>query len=68
MAYINGKRVLYATVRTKGTSGKAVEISSAEEMNTILSNATADDYGKIYLYTGESTSDYEQNTYYILGE
>ena len=66
MAYINGIRVLCATVTTG--LGTPMIISTETEMNTILSNATADDYGKIYLYTGESTSDYEQNTYYILGE
>ena len=66
MAYINGKRVLCATVTTG--LGTPVTISTETEMNTILANATANDYGKIYLYTGESTPDYEQNTYYILGE
>ena len=48
--------------------GSLAEVSTAEEMDDILANATADDYGKVYKYTGESTSEYTKNSYYLLEE
>lgn len=67
MAYINGKRVLFAAVNM-GTSGTPISTTSETDMNNILTNATSDDYGKIYQYTGETTENYEQGAYYILME
>lgn len=67
MAYINGKRVLFATVNL-GTSGIPVTTISEEQMNNILTNVTSEDYGKIYQYIGETTENYEQGAYYVLTE
>ena len=69
MAYINGKKVLHATVNIRnGISGEPVYITSEQQMNNILTNATSEDIGKIYQYTGETTETYEQGAYYILTE
>lgn len=46
--------------------GKAIEVSTAEEMAEILAKAKNEDVGKIYRYIGATTSDYEQGAYYIM--
>ena len=51
-----------------GTSGMPIVVTSAEKMAEILTNATPEDYGKIYLYTGTTTADYKQGAYYLLEE
>lgn len=51
-----------------GASGMPIEVASAEKMTEILTNATPEDYGKIYLYTGTTTADYKQGAYYLLEE
>ena len=62
---VNGK--YYAVVNVAaGDSGKPFEVETAAEMNNILEAATADDYGKIYKYVGESTEVYTKNSIYIL--
>ncbi len=48
--------------------GKPIEISSAEELNLIISTATADDIGKIYKYVGATTDSYENGAYYVITE
>lgn len=50
------------------TAGSAIIVTTAEEMNTILTNATSADNGKIYYYVGETTADYVQNSYYKIDE
>ena len=45
-----------------------IAISSASELNEILSNATSADVGKAYLYTGETTEEYENNAIYVIKE
>lgn len=42
-----------------------IEVSTETEMETALTNATAEDNGKVYLYTGE-TGTYENGAYYVL--
>lgn len=48
--------------------GKPIEIDSAEELNLILSTATADDIGRIYKYVGVTTDTYENGAYYVITE
>lgn len=48
--------------------GKISEVTTAEEMDAILANATADDVGCGYLYTGETTDAYESYCVYIIRE
>lgn len=49
-----------------GTSGKPIEISTADGMDTVLSQAASADVGKIYKYTGTTTSTYKNNDLYII--
>lgn len=53
---------------SEGQSGKVLEISTAEEMDKILENATPDDIGRGYLYVGETTENYESYYVYIIRE
>lgn len=48
-----------------GSSGTPIDIATEEEMASILSNATADDNGKIYRYTG-TTGTYVNGALYWL--
>lgn len=48
--------------------GKPIEVSTAKEMDAILANATADDVGTLYLYTGETTDTYENGAIYGVTE
>lgn len=49
-----------------GSNGKVLEVATADEMDAILANATADDVGCGYLYTGETTEAYESYCVYII--
>lgn len=49
-----------------GGSGSVIEVSTASEMDEILSNATDADIGKVYYYIGESTDTYEQGALYMI--
>lgn len=49
-------------------NGRAIEVATAEEMDTILSGATDANEGLIYLYTGETTDKYENGLYYTIAE
>lgn len=49
-------------------SGFPIIVEQANEMQQILDNATPESYGKIYFYVGETTVDFEQNSYYLLKE
>ena len=51
-----------------GGGGGIAEITTADEMDAILANATASDIGKAYLYSGETTEAYENNAIYIIKE
>jgi hypothetical protein len=53
---------------SEGQSGKVLEISTPEEMDVILENATPDDIGRGYLYVGETTENYESYYVYIIRE
>ena len=48
-----------------GTSGEAIEIATEAEMTAVLTNATDDDIGKIYKYTG-TTGIYENGALYVV--
>ena len=48
--------------------GRPIEVSTSEEMDEILANATEKDVGTYYLYTGETTDTYENNALYIVEE
>ena len=47
-------------------TGTPIEVSSETGMNNILSSATSADNGKVYKYTGATTSEYTQGAYYLL--
>lgn len=51
-----------------GSSGKVLEVATADEMDKILANATANDVGRGYLYMGETTDAYESYCVYIIRE
>ena len=44
----------------------AIEVATADEMDTILANSTVSDTGTVYYYTGESTDKYAQGSHYVL--
>lgn len=56
--------------RAKISEGGATlkEVHTALEMDTILANATNDDIGKAFIYAGESTAKYTNNTIYVIRE
>lgn len=51
-----------------GQTGGIAEISTGEEMDEILANATSSDVGKAYIYAGETTDAYENHAIYIIRE
>ena len=51
-----------------GESGKVKEVYTAEELDTILANATANDVGRGFLYLGETTDTYKFEYVYIIRE
>lgn len=61
-------QALAEQIKEGGSDGKLTEISTAAEMDTILTNATSADIGKAYLYIGETTEAYENNAIYIIKE
>lgn len=64
-----GVEILGVTGTFKGgISGMPIEVSTVEEMTTILTNATSEDVGKFYKYTGESTIDYINGELYMISE
>lgn len=48
--------------------GKVQEVATAEELDTILANATVDDVGRGFLYLGETTETYKYECVYIIRE
>lgn len=58
----NGLSKVTVNVSNKGS---AIEVATESEMETALTNATAEDNGKVYKYTGE-TGTYENGAYYVL--
>lgn len=44
--------------------GSPIVVTSAETMDAILANATEADIGKVYLYKGETTENYENGALY----
>ena len=44
--------------------GKPIEVSTAEAMDAVLANATADNVGTFYRYTGATTEAYENGALY----
>ena len=61
MAYINGKKVLTIVKHIGTSSGTPIETSTNDEMAAVL---TADNVGKIYLYTGETNETYTNGHLY----
>lgn len=55
-------------VAIEGQSGEPIIVATEQEMINIANNATSQDYGKIYQYTGETTAQFTKNTFYILEE
>jgi hypothetical protein len=47
-----------------GASGIAIESATPNQMDAVLANATANDVGKIFQYTGETNEQYEHGAYY----
>lgn len=52
----------------EGIETGITEVSTADEMTALLTNATADSVGNVYKYTGETTDTYENRALYILEE
>lgn len=48
--------------------GTPITVTSADEMDVAIANATDDDVGKVYLYEGETTDKYENGALYIIEE
>ena len=55
-----------AALQSRGSSGSGgiQSVSSASEMEEILANATDEDINEFYLYTGETTEEYENGALY----
>lgn len=55
---------------TTGTAilGKPIEVATATEMDEILANASEEDVGTCYKYTGETNSSYKTNALYVITE
>lgn len=49
-----------------GGGNVPIEVSTPEEMDAILADASDDDLGKAYIYTGASTDTYEQGALYMI--
>lgn len=64
--FVGSNRALTTGTLTQQGSGFPIEISSEAEMNNVLSNATSSDVGKIYKYTGSTTSTYTSNQLYVI--
>jgi hypothetical protein len=47
-------------------NGKPIPVSTAEEMDSILANATDADVGEFYLYNGETTDTYTNGAVYSI--
>lgn len=48
--------------------GKPVALDAPEDMDAILANATEDDVGRMYLYTGETNESYTNGAVYSIQE
>lgn len=46
--------------------GKPVEVATSAGMDEILANATEEDVGTCYKYTGETGASYENNALYVI--
>lgn len=73
MAILNGNEILFSPIVNFGEGGGAITsdgqpipVNSAEEMDSIITNATETDIGKIYIFLGASTETYEQDALYII--
>ena len=56
-----------ASIVGTATGGNPISLSTQAEMDAVLTNATSADVGKLYLYTGTTTTTgniYENNTLY----
>lgn len=53
-----------AALEHHSSSGGLISISTEADMDAILANATEDDVGKYYVYTGETTDKYESGALY----
>mgnify|MGYP007111660093 CR=1 FL=1 len=49
-------------------NGKVQEVTTADELDTILENATEKDVGRGFLYLGETTETYKFECVYIIRE
>lgn len=56
----------YAIGGSGEESNIPIEVSTPEEMDAILADASDDDLGKAYIYTGASTDTYEQGALYMI--
>lgn len=61
-------RKLYGGGSGGTLSGKVLEVYTAEELDTILANATAADVGRGFLYLGDTTETYKHECVYIIRE
>lgn len=52
----------------EGRFGNPIVVTTPEEMESVLASATSADVGKLYLYTGETTETYKNDTVYLMEE
>lgn len=62
---VASKSSVIVNVNTDG-AGTPITVATAAEMDRILESSSAADSGKVFLYLGDSTENYEQNAYYKL--
>ena len=53
---------------TVDVAGGLIEVTTSEEMDNIISSATASDVGKVYIYTGETNEKYLSHSIYAIKE
>lgn len=46
--------------------GKPITVATSAKMDEILANATVEDIGNCYKYTGETNASYETNALYVI--
>lgn len=51
-----------------GSGDGIITVQTATEMDNIITNATAADVGKAYIFAGESNDTYKNNAIYIIRE
>lgn len=65
MIYFHNKKHLFVNLLSP-PEGVPETVTTASDLDNILNNVTAEDYGRVYYYTGPTTDEYTQYTYYMI--